>query len=412
MVLIANDEIKNKITECSLTMEQYRACINDIDEKIKGNNDLDWNDIRLKYDLPYTTDTIRKASSTIFGGVFRSLFTEDDYKNIWNDTYENDNSAIDVQLQELRKEKQKLSDERAALNRRLREEAREEEDLKNLKELIVKSGEKYLPVSNNKYIESDNDLIVCLSDFHIGLDVENSFGEYNSTVAEKRLIDYLEQILAIREIYDSENVYLILLGDIINGEIHYTTQLENRENMVEQIQKSAELISAFVYELSKHFKTVYVNGISGNHSRTNKKDYVLRNNRLDSLVIWYMQAKLSNLNNLYFGIDDNIDSTIGKFKVRGNTYLMVHGDWDDFSPNGVSKLVFMTGIKPAAIFYGHLHKCSYDDISDIKVIRSGTFIGAVDDYCISKRIYGKPSQMVCVADCRGIKVLCPVGLNN
>ena len=66
---------------------------------------------------------------------------------------------------------------------------------------------------------------------------------------------------------------------------------------------------------------------------------------------------------------------------------------------------------PTGIFMGHLHHCSFDDINDVKMIRSGSFVGTCDDYTMSKRLYSKPSQMVCVADNKGIKAFYPIFLD-
>lgn len=92
-------------------------------------------------------------------------------------------------------------------------------------------------------------------------------------------------------------------------------------------------------------------------------------------------------------------------------YLLVHGDYDGFSEKGVSRLVMMLGFKPTGIFYGHLHRCSYDDISGVKIVRSGCLSGTTDDYTISKRFSGTPSQMVCIADTKGIRTLYPIELD-
>ena len=70
----------------------------------------------------------------------------------------------------------------------------------------------------------------------------------------------------------------------------------------------------------------------------------------------------------------------------------------------------MIGYKPTAIFYGHMHKCSYDDIYGVKIIRSGSFSGTGDDYCVSKRIFGNASQMVVVLNDTGIKACYPIEL--
>lgn len=311
---------------------------------------------------------------------------------------------------EVRKEKQKLFDERTAMNKTLRETARIEEDLAKLETLIKDNGCFSFPDIQKEVYSSDNDLIIALSDFHLGINTNNYFGTYNSDIAEERLQKYIQKILSIQYLHKSENAYVVLLGDMLSGEIHFTTQLENRENVTEQIQKSAELISAFIFELSKHFQNVYVNGVAGNHSRTSYKDQCLRGNRLDNLIPWYMKAKLSSVQNVIFIDDNNYDPTIGYCEIRGQKYLMVHGDFDGFSESGVSKLVLMFGYKPSAILYGHLHRCSYDEIAGVKIIRSGSFCGTSDDYTISKRLSGCASQMVCVATCDGIKACYPVEL--
>lgn len=319
-------------------------------------------------------------------------------------------TELQEQKQEIRKEKQKLSDERAALNNRLRQNARVEENLSYLEKLIKDSGKTTFPEFHNEVNISNNDLFIALSDFHLGADSDNYFGKYNSYIAAKRLNEYYNKIVDIQKTHNSENAYVCLLGDIINGEIRHTVQLQNRENLIEQIQRASELISAFVYNLSKSFKNVYVNSVAGNHSRTSmNKDEVLRNNRLDTLIPWYMKAKLSHINNIGF-CENNIDPTISNWEIRGNKYLMVHGDYDSYSESGISRLVMMLGFKPTGIFYGHLHRCSYDDIANVKIIRSGSFCGAIDDYTVTKRFSGSPSQMVCVLNDNGVVACYPIEL--
>ena len=402
------EDLIEKIREYGLTPEQYELCLSDAYQKANHTIDLEWQEIIDKYGLDIHYDTLRKATQTIFGGAFVSEYFKSKQAEKNDDSYLDE---IRAEKQEIRKEKQRLFDERTALNKTLRENARIEEDLSKLEVLIKNNGAVTLPKVENIIDESDNDLFIALSDFHLGIKTDNYFGSYDSDIAAQRLSQYLDKIIKIKELHNSENAYILLLGDLLNGEIHFTTQLENRENVTEQVQKTAELISAFVYELSKNFKCVYVNGVAGNHSRTSFKDQVLRGNRLDNLIPWYMKAKLSHIDNIKFIDDQNYDATIGCCTVRGKEYLMVHGDFDSFSEKGVSKLVMMLGFKPTAIFYGHLHRCSFDDIAGVKIIRSGSFSGTSDDYTISKRLSGQPSQMVCVVDSNGINACYPVQLD-
>lgn len=378
--------------------------------KDSGVLDLDWTEIADIVNKEFREDESEYRTEAAYRKPYQQ--TKRFYEAGVFSKYDNDTYIKELResKQEIRKEKQKLYDERTALNKTLRENARVEEDLSKLADLIKNNA--YYGLSERSVIEnSDNDLIIALSDFHLGINTSNYFGSYNTEIAEKRLSQYLDEILKIQSMHNSENAYVCMLGDLLSGEIHITTQLENRENLTEQVQKSAELISAFVYELSKHFNNVYINGVAGNHSRTSFKDQVLRGNRLDNLIPWYMKAKLSNLENVKFMDKANYDDTIGSCTIRGNEYLLVHGDYDSFSENGVSKLVMMLGFKPSAVFYGHLHRCSYDEIAGIKIVRSGSFSGTTDDYTISKRLSGRPSQMVCVATAKGIKTFYPIELD-
>lgn len=379
--------------------------------KDSGQLDMSWEDIADLMNKEFREDVSDYRSEAAYRKPYQQAkrFIE---AGVF-DKYEDSDYIAELRdaKHELRKEKQKMFDERTALNKTLRETARVEEDLSKLAALITKNGQTTLPEVHADNINvGDNDLVIALSDFHLGLDVDNAFGEYSGSVAEERLKKYLFEILKIQNTHSAENAYIFLLGDLINGEIHFTTQLENRENVVEQTQKAAELLSAFVYELSKHFKSVYVNGVAGNHSRTSFKDQVLRGNRLDNIIPWYMKAKLAHISNIKFIDAQNYDPTIGCCTIRGNHYLLVHGDFDSYSEKGVSRLVMMLGYKPTAIFYGHLHRCSYDDIAGVKIVRSGSFSGTVDDYTISKRMSGNPTQMVTVVSDDGVVACYPVDL--
>lgn len=322
------------------------------------------------------------------------------------------NASEDYRLrkEELQKEKQKLSDERVALNKILREEARFEENLSILEKAVTENSKESMPIVATYKKNGKSDIVIQLTDIHYGLDVASYFGEYNPEVARRRMSDYASEIVKIAEIHDVKNAYVLLGGDELNGNIHPTVQLQNRENVVNQVIKVSELIAEFIYGLTGRFEHIYVNSVAGNHTRTGKKDEVLRNERMDDLIPWYIQARLGHLDTVSFIDDKNIDPTIARVNIRGKEYWMVHGDYDRFSESGIQKLVMMVGTIPEAIFFGHLHKCSYDDISNVKLIRSGSFCGTADDYTVSKRITGKASQMVTIVDEDGVKACYPVTL--
>lgn len=335
-------------------------------------------------------------------------FYDEVFSNLIDDEY---SKKIQKQRRELEEEKVKLRDERTELNKSLRIQARIDESLNHLRELIVNTSP-YEGEVSDFLSDGDNDLIVCISDYHLGGEYKSTLivDGYDELIAKQRLTTYLNKVKDIAYHHQSENAYVFLLGDIIDGRLRYSQAIANRMNLMEQIQQASEDISWFIYELSKCFNAVYVTGVAGNHSRIGKKDDVLRDERLDDMIIWYMQAKLQNVSNINFEFENlKLDPTIAYAAIRGKQWIAVHGDFDDYSSNGVGKLSLMCGFIPYGILCGHIHTTDFRDISGVKYIRSGTFASG-GDYVAKQRLKGKPSQAVCVVDDNGVKAFYPVEL--
>lgn len=184
--------------------------------KDSGLLDIDWNGIANLMnmyfgdpDKPYSEAAWRKpyqmAKKFLENGVFNNL-SEDEYFK-----------ELRLQKQEIQKEKRKLYDERLDINRRLREESRLETTIEKFEDMLSN-------ISDNRYIayspttsESKNDIIVCLSDLHIGATYYGFDGIYDSLIAKERLEKYLSEILEIQKVHNAENCICLLLGDLISG---------------------------------------------------------------------------------------------------------------------------------------------------------------------------------------------------
>ena len=123
-ILFNIEKFKNELFKYGLTIDAYEAIIKDIDSKIDGENDYDWSELKDKYNVQCNSDTIRKSSSTIFGGKMRSEYEK--YKTRLNKTDNNSDSELDVKIQELRRERIKLQTSNVERNRLDRSEARQE----------------------------------------------------------------------------------------------------------------------------------------------------------------------------------------------------------------------------------------------------------------------------------------------
>ena len=377
--------------------------------KDSGLLDMDWNgiaDLMNKYfgdpDKPYSEAAWRKpyqmAKKFLENGVFNNL-SEDEYFK-----------ELRLQKQEIQKEKRKLYDERLDINRRLREESRLETTIEKFEDMLSN-------VANDRYVtyspavsNSENDMIVCLSDLHIGATYYGFDGAYDSLIAKERLEKYLSEIIEIQKTHNTENCICLLLGDLISGSIHKTISVTNKENVIEQVKLACEYISDFVYELGKYFKTVELRGVAGNHSRLEEKEDALLGERLDTLILWFIKSMLKNVKNISV-IDEDIDDTLSIFFVREKLYFGVHGDFDSTSDTSISKLILWAKMTPYCVVCGHKHYPAMTDVSGIKVVQSGSLGGSGDEYTRQKRLTGKPSQSVLIVNKQGIKCCYPIELD-
>lgn len=338
----------------------------------------------------------------------RQFYEANVFKSYDDDEYINE---LKRQKHEIEIEKMKLHDERTNYNRDSRILARVDSCFQDLMDLVSKTSP-YTYKSCKIFTDNDRDLLVCLSDIHMGLETHNLFGNYSPSIAKEYMDRYLEKIKKIQSEQSLDDCYLALLGDQVNGRIHLTTMIENRDDVIEQIQQVSELVSWFISELSKIFNRVFVNSVSGNHSRLDKKEAALRTERLDRIVCWYAKARLCNFSNVIFCDTCKYDPTIAYFNIRGNHFLLCHGDYDPRSAAGVQKLTMMIGEPPYAIVMGHRHANAFEEISGVNIIQSGSFAGSGSDYCIEKRITGEPSQAVAIVSESGIEAFYPVILNR
>ena len=367
--------------------------INDIVNTELGIEEEKWRDessFRKRY----------QAAKKFYEGCFSKMVNEEYH------------DQVKTMNRELARNTIRFRDERNAWNKQNYADARIEETLNILEEKISKQGKINFEIHERPVVTGDNDLLVMLTDLHIGQTFSSMWGEYNTDIAKKRLNKYLSEILEIKKLHGSEKCFVSLQGDLLSGNIHSTIQISNKENVIEQMKIAIELISSFCYELTKHFSQVYLYNVSGNHSRLVKnKDEAVHKERLDDFIGWDVGRTLEHIENFHMMQHRNLDLGIADINVRGKSYISLHGDYDAFNKSGVLNLCSMLGFFPYACLYGHLHTPSTDEVNGIKLVRSGSLAGSGDDYTVEKRLCGKPSQTVLVCTDNGIKCIYNVELN-
>lgn len=297
----------------------------------------------------------------------------------------------------IKMERQKLIDERTALNKIIREQGRNESMFEIVKRAIEETEKIPFEYRGRDIVDSDKDIIIHLTDVHCGVYINSIFNRFDSNVLKIRLMNYLDEIYEIVSVYHPKNAHLIIGGDLIQGLIHINSRIEAKENVVQQIMTVTDLISSFIYELHPWFQNVNVYTTPGNHSRaTENKEYTAKGEYFDLLIPFACKKDFRNIENVRF-IDNVLDCGVATFNVRGHMVYASHGDKDSVNSvvYNMTKFARKAGLPlPDMCFLGHRHTNGMKTVDDVKVIESGCVSG-MDNYTIDNRLVGSPEQ-VCV----------------
>ena len=257
--------------------------------KDAGIIDLEWTEIADIINKQFREDESEYRSEAAYrkpyqqtrrffeSGVFKQYGTGDTYINELRDA-----------KFELRKEKQKMFDERTALNRKIREQARAESFIDIITNKIATVKPLELKYQRKEFIESDNDIICHLTDIHAGININHWYNTFNMDVLKERLASYLDQLFDIQKRHNSQDCFLVV-GEIISGLIHETLRIENNENVIEQFIQMSTILTDVIAEISNLFNNVHVYVTPGNHSRCiPNKEHALRGENYDLLLPFYL----------------------------------------------------------------------------------------------------------------------------
>ena len=302
-----------------------------------------------------------------------------------------DTTDVMIQKRELERAKIQFRDERNAWQRQNYNSARVEQKMDYLESIIKESNPTDLQIALRENNAKKTAIITC-SDWHIGECFDNEWGCYNSEIARHRVEEYASKAIQRCILEGVSNVIISGLGDLVSGSIHKSIAVTNRENVIEQIMLASEYMLSFVKAfVDKGFFVTFTN-ICGNHSRIDMKNDAIKDERMDNLIGWFVSTHLASYPNFKYVKPQ--DTTLAEV----NGFWFVHGDNDNFGKSGLSSLVLAKGYKPAGIFMGHLHSFAVDDCYDVKICRGGSLCGSGNDYTIEKRLKGKPTQLMAIAE--------------
>lgn len=362
-----------------MTESTYRECIKAIDSKIAGELDMDWSEIKDKYNINCNPDTIRKASTTPFGGYFRSEYLK-------NQIYTNPDEfskerELDDKLREIKKERMKLQTLNIERNRIDRNEARHELYYEYIADAITT-----LPVPElikKTHIDNSREYILTIADIHYGANFKSTNNEYSPEIAQERfeyLIGYVEDFVEKHQI---SKLNILELGDSVQGCIRLSDLKINDSSVVKATVEISRIIANFLNEISAFVEVDYYHVPSANHSQLRplgSKASEIADEDLEYVISNYIKDSLKNNSRVRVHLAKDGDQYLD-FSIKGFGIIAGHGHTIKNLDKSLRDLNTLRGSYADYIILGHYHggfskTVSEGITSDDELIVANSFIGS------------------------------------
>ena len=134
-------------------------------------------------------------------------------------------SELDNKIIEMKKERQKCSDQRRELGKIIAMDGRRE----HLEERLIEAARKLPETIGRLYTHSDldeakyfsnNEAVLYLSDWHYGMVTNNIFNTYNVEICKRRVKNIINKTKERVLINECKRLHIVVLGDLCHGAIH------------------------------------------------------------------------------------------------------------------------------------------------------------------------------------------------
>lgn len=328
---------------------------------------------------------------------FIELIEEEGIKKIKNDSDEEEIlERIRLEKKEFEKEKKRFQDQRREYNK-LRDYEARYEHLKNEFIREIRESDNIQLDFNSSPIEYDTsgkDGVLLLSDWHIGLNVENYWNKYNINELYKRIEKLVDKTIEYGKFHKINTLHVFGLGDFTHGLIHISARVASDEDVVSQTKIASEILAQMLAKFSNTFNNVEFYIVTGNHGRVSpSKEESINKENFEEFIMWYLKAKLSKFANIKLH-ENTYDDDIIVTNILGHICLGVHGDRDKIS-NVAQNLSLMLKVVPEYIFTADKHHLEENEINGVEVIINRSLSG-VDEYAknIRKTSYAGQTFMI------------------
>ena len=369
-----------EIHEFGLDEESYKSLLKDIDMKLSGDIKVTWEELCARYNLLCHPDTLKKASSTIFGGNFRSEYLKNQIYT-YPEQFDKKKDLNNV-LEEIKRERIKLQTANIENNRLNRQEVRKEMfyeyignycntlDIPDFQPLIVNE-------------ENNCEYLLTLADIHYGAAFASENNCYSSEIAKERFEKLAGKTIDFILKHKINKLTVLELGDSIQGILRINDLKINDSSVVRAVVEVSKLIASFLNSISKYCVVDYYHVPFANHTQIRSlgtKANELFDEDLEYIISHYIETLCENnfRINVYYAEEGEqfID-----FNLNGSNIVACHGHSIKNQKNALKNISIMRKKMYDYCIMGHFHgenisvsHESYDN--DCEVIIAPSFVGS------------------------------------
>ncbi len=365
--------------------------------KNDGSVDMDWSEIKDKYNVQCASDTIRKSSSTIWGGYFRTeYFKNKMYKNSEDFS---ESKELDKKLQDIRRERIKLQTvnlERSRIDRNVSRQEMYYEYVGSTCDALPLPDFKPIIVNQKNIVQ----YLVSIADVHYGAKFVSENNEYSPEIAKERFESLTGELINFILDRNIGKLHIASLGDLIQGVLRVSDLKLNDSSIVKATVEISRLIGKMLNELSVYVEIDYYHTPSANHTQIRPlgtKASEIADEDMEYLIGNYIKDLCGNNERINIHLADEGKQYI-KIPIFTYEILAMHGHQLRNVESSIKDLSMLRRKFIDYLILGHFHSgkeipSSEGVCNDTEILISPSFIGS-DPYSDSIMKGGKSSVKI------------------
>lgn len=341
---------------------------------------MDWAEIKDKYNIQCAVDTIRKSSSTIFGGQFREEYLKS--KIYTNPDDFSKEKELDKKLAEMRKERIKIQTANIERNRLDRSESRQELYYEHIGSII-----NALPLPEFKPIlgsvNHTINYLVGIADVHYGASFKSVNNEYSPEIAKERFEFLTAELVKFIQYKNIGKLTIVSLGDLLQGVLRLSDLKINDTSIMKATVEVCRLIAMMLNDLSAYTEIAYYHTPTANHTQIrvlNAKPSELADEDLEYLMGNYIHDLCRDNKRIHVYLARDGEDFIDVY-MPGNEILAMHGHQIKNMESAIRDKSILHKKFYDSLIIGHFHNGklipSHEGVlGDAEVLVSPSFVGS------------------------------------